>query len=474
MSLNKLKLENFKRFKSLDLDISKNITVILGENSSGKSSILKSILGLKQTISPSNEHECWAAQGEYVDLGTYQDIVNQRDIQNPFSIETTIEVDNHKQSIFLRKIYGAKNITLKLKYDHDNTTNQARLLQIKSIIESENETNEKGEISWTLTRQKTRKNYNLTISDALINSLNSTNLFLSKYYVEPSEKITLQNPEKLHFKTVSEGSDPKSNIITNMINQTIGTLTNYVEKNVFYLAPLRSSPSRSYIRSSHSLAVGVKGEYTPSVLANLEKRSSKATRGESTNRTNSASFERWLNIIFPGHSANTKTIEELVKLKISNKQTQTYSATEKSDTITDVGFGFSQVFPIIVQAAVMPADSTLIIEQPELHLHPLAQTRLAQVITEAASQGKKFIIETHSEHFIRGLQLAISENRIDPKKGIPKEKIKIHYIKAQPHNHETLEINDFGEFITEWPTGFFDESYRTMQKLLINKMKETN
>lgn len=119
----------------------------------------------------------------------------------------------------------------------------------------------------------------------------------------------------------------------------------------------------------------------------------------------------------------------------------------------------------------MPEGSLLIIEQPELHLHPLAQTRLANVISEAAKQGKRFIIETHSEHFIRGLQLAISENRIDKSLGISKDNINFYYVKSEKNHIENLETNEFGEFTTEWPSGFFDESYRTMQKLIMNKLK---
>src|SRR5690606_25458670 len=395
--------------------------------------------------------------------GIYQDFIHKRNIQLPFSVGAEVESEQIKSAPILRVVLGVNHANITLKYDYDNTTSQARLLQIKAIFKHASD--HQKDLTWTLNRQTTRKSYNLAISRDMLEIITSRYKFQLKKPIEPEDKLTLQNSERLHFKPTSSSPESPCGLAAALVNQTLSTLTNYIEKNVFYLGPLRSSPSRSYIRSSHSLAVGVRGEYTPSVLANLEKRSKKVTRGESENVVNSIAFERWLEKIFPGHFANTKTIEELVKLKISNKQTLNYSSNEKSDTITDVGFGFSQVFPIIVQAAVMPSDSTLIIEQPELHLHPLAQTRLADVITDAASQGKKFIIETHSEHFIRGLQLAISEHRLNKKRGTSKENIKIYYIKNSPKTHETLELNEFGEFIKEWPSGFFDESYKTMQKL---------
>lgn len=134
--------------------------------------------------------------------------------------------------------------------------------------------------------------------------------------------------------------------------------------------------------------------------------------------------------------------------------------------------GVSQVFPIIVQAAVMPRGATLIIEQPELHLHPMAQTRLAQFIAEAATLGKRFIIETHSEHLVRGLQLAISEGK-SKKRGshFTNEHVSFNYIKKGSENDPPLPINEYGEFENEWPTGFFDESYKTTRQLLRNKLR---
>jgi len=466
MSLTKLNLENFKRFAVLDLDVSRPITVILGANSSGKSSILKSLLGLKQTISASNEHECWAAQGEYVDLGTYNDFVYRRDARLPFVLKISLQKELTRGLPMLRHVPMLDGIDLTLKYDLDTNTSQARLLHLKAEFGADASSGKL--FQWEINRQKTRKNYHLEMSQDLHNHIISRTYPSDKSFV--NERISVQNSEKLQFKAINTRSARESFAVI-FVNQTIGALTSYIEKSLFYLGPLRSSPSRSYIRSSHSLAVGVKGEYTPSVLANLEKRSKKVTRGESRNITNITAFERWLDMLFPGHHAKTKTIEELVKLKISNDETLSYKGTEKSDTITDVGFGFSQVFPILVQASVMQTGATLIIEQPELHLHPLAQTKLAAVITEAASTGKKFIIETHSEHFIRGLQLAISEYRLDNKKGISKDNVNIFYIKPAPDSYETLDMNEFGEFVTQWPSGFFDESYLTMQKLLMNKLQ---
>ncbi|MDX7723485.1 AAA family ATPase, partial [Aeromonas caviae] len=98
-----------------------------------------------------------------------------------------------------------------------------------------------------------------------------------------------------------------------------------------------------------------------------------------------------------------QTIDELVKIKLENNTLQS------EDTITDVGFGFSQVLPILIQGALLNPNELLIIEQPELHLHPNAQFLFAQVLCSMANSGVKLLIETHSEHLLRGIQLEISK-----------------------------------------------------------------
>lgn len=467
MPIESIEISNFKRFQNHRIDLGKTVTVILGENSSGKSSILKAILGLKQTASPSNEHESWAAHGEYVDLGTYNDFVHKRDIRKKFGFSITLDAITAGRALNSYRIRDAtKKAIIDVQYDYDQVSSQARLLSIGAKFITASET-----YSWQLARQKTRKNFTTKISENLIAGFDAHLKLDKSEMLSYKSDFSVANTEKLTFKVASRANVSQI-LFMRSINETISILVNHLEKNVFYLAPLRSSPSRSYIRSSHNLAVGVRGEHTPSVLANLERRSQKATTGRSDLRDSYELFVRGLSKVFPGHEAKTTIISELVKLKIHSKDTNSYTESDKADTISDVGFGFSQVFPIIVQAAVMPKDATLIVEQPELHLHPMAQTRFAQFVAEAALLGKRFIIETHSEHLVRGLQLAISESRA--RKRGPKftnEHVSFNYIKKASENDPALEVNEFGEFTQEWPSGFFDESYKATRQLLRNKLR---
>jgi predicted ATPase len=321
-----------------------------------------------------------------------------------------------------------------------------------------------------ISRQKTTQNYYVEFSETLYAALRKS---IGVNLDEPtwhSNRVTVSHAEKFTFKPASLRADQRDYWLSRFVNDCLSLLTRYFEKQIFYLGPLRSSPSRSYIRSSHNLAVGVRGEHTPSVLANLERRLVKVTRGKSNISTSWNDFSTGVETVFPGYHVSSETHDELVKLHIASDGSKEYVSSSKSDVISDVGFGFSQVLPIILQASVMPEGATLLIEQPELHLHPLAQTRLAEFIANSASRKKRFVIETHSEHFVRGLQLAVSRSRVG-NGSFSSDDVAFHYITKGSECSKELRINEFGEFTDEWPSGFFDESYKAIRQIMSNKVR---
>lgn len=123
--------------------------------------------------------------------------------------------------------------------------------------------------------------------------------------------------------------------------------------------------------------------------------------------------------------------------------------------LPDVGFGVSQVLPIIVECLRAKPGETIILEQPEIHLHPKVQVTLADFLIARAADGVRVIIETHSDHLIKRLGRRIAED------SVPEidEMISIYFIDEGLYgaNCERIEINDFGE-VVNWPVGFFDEN----------------
>lgn len=135
---------------------------------------------------------------------------------------------------------------------------------------------------------------------------------------------------------------------------------------------------------------------------------------------------------------------------------------------TNTGFGISYSLPILVSCLLAEKDSILIIENPEAHLHPSAQSKMGYFLSVIANSGVKIIVETHSDHIINGIQIAVA------KKAIEYTKVTINYfykedkteqelreeksdgIRQQP-SVNPIRIKEKGE-LTDWPKGFFDQS----------------
>lgn len=126
-------------------------------------------------------------------------------------------------------------------------------------------------------------------------------------------------------------------------------------------------------------------------------------------------------------------------------------------------FGNSSIFPIVVALMTAPKDSLVVIENPEAHIHPKAQTKMGELLAIAAENGVQIIIETHSDHLLNGVRIAIKQKKID------ENGVEIHFVYADRdnpimHHTQRMQIHEDGS-IDEWPRGFFDEwelSLRTL------------
>ncbi len=150
-----------------------------------------------------------------------------------------------------------------------------------------------------------------------------------------------------------------------------------------------------------------------------------------------------------------------VRLKMAGRPTEV--------TLHDVGFGVSQVLPVIVAAYCAPPGATVIIEQPELHLHPKVQADLADLFVEAircredgAERGVQFLIESHSEHFLRRLQRCIAEETL------PGDQLSAYV--CSPGSTETgssiepLKVDEYGN-ILNWPPNFFGDQMTEISEM---------
>jgi predicted ATPase len=160
----------------------------------------------------------------------------------------------------------------------------------------------------------------------------------------------------------------------------------------------------------------------------------------------------WLSYIMPGVSVSAFfNIETLsAQIRVNNSYT-------KNDPVIapNIGFGISYVLPVLLTGLIARAGCFMIVENPEAHLHPSAQSKIGRFLSMVADAGVKVIIETHSDHVINGIQIAAAKREINP------ASITVNFFNqtetsSQPEL-ESISINEKGE-LSSWPKGFFDQT----------------
>jgi hypothetical protein len=140
----------------------------------------------------------------------------------------------------------------------------------------------------------------------------------------------------------------------------------------------------------------------------------------------------------------------------------------KGVNVANMGAGLSQLLPVVAESFALPAENVLVVEQPEIHLHPAAQADLGDLFVERvrARGNRQVIIETHSEHLLLRVRRRVAEGRIRP------EKVGVLFVERPGilPRIRLLDLDDSGHF-DEWPDGFFDQGYEDALRLAMASSK---
>lgn len=172
----------------------------------------------------------------------------------------------------------------------------------------------------------------------------------------------------------------------------------------------------------------------------------------------------WMQEISPGISINTKYIHEVNKVILDY---QFDYGTQKTNSFRpkNVGFGISYVLPIVLALLTAEEGKIIVIENPESHIHPRGQAKLGELISLAASIGAQLFVETHSDHILNGIRVAVKEKLVD------NSKVNVMYFeKTTTDKEQFTKISqikmDKNGTLSEYPKDFMDEWSNQLSKLI--------
>lgn len=480
--LQSITLKNYKSYRAeTEIGIAP-LTILCGTNSSGKSSILKSALMLRQTVENASSFNKLLFSGNYVDNGYWKDIISSgsaaRDtftITNTFVIKLLNRGQTSDVMMFkeLNKLYSFVREAEQYKLTHRLTVAKSAsggnsiigviasndVIETRIDIEPLNRagTPIDGAAGYIMLTKEGNSERRYTLSYA--------NLPCNGRFVPfSSEKKCI-----CYFNNIKLSNIYKEGINPGVVDAkpSIFSIFNIVSSqysNIEYITPLRLAPRRRYAISSIVDSVGPAGENMAVLYAKLTDDTQRKTvipmppaptfsRGDRVSLNNC--LAKWAEYIGIGNLSVTRS-GETIALNLNGHN------------LADVGFGVSQVLPILVQCFCMSCASTLFLEQPEIHLHPKMQMNVADLLLAVASTGCNLVVETHSDHIINRIVRRCME---DPELN---KLVRILFVSKDSEGwsqvNKEIEIDPV-KGLTNCPPDFFDQYGCELQDIMQQGLK---
>lgn len=431
--LNSLKVENFKAWRTLDIEFGR-VTGLFGANSSGKSSILQFLLMLKQTKNATDRRLVldFGEPDALVNLGNYRDVVHKHD-ENAiihWSIDWTTPTPV--------KFEGRRSLLFDFKQSGKCLQTECRVGWRSSKLQAEYLRYNLGGRGFNLKPiSEDRKKFELT-----------SNL---DPYLRPVQNQGwpkwLPGPDKTHLFPFQIKSSYRNADLLNTFEIEYESLMD----RIFYLGPIRDYPKRDYSWAGAAPSdVGLRGERTVEAILAATTNGEKRNLGPRKRRKPfQAMIAHWLKEL---GLVNAFEIHEVAEGSNLYRTSVTTHPGSSRVMLTDIGVGVSQVLPALVLLYYVPERSIVLLEQPEIHLHPSVQSGLADLIlTAAKTRQLQVIVESHSEHLLRRFQRRVAEDTVASRD------VKLYFASMSTDGtarlHD-LKINQWGE-IMNWPENFF-------------------
>lgn len=405
----RLRLTNFKAWQDTGDIALRPVTMLLGTNSSGKSSLIQSLLLLKQTVqSPDRTVHLNLGGDETTDLfnfGRFEDVLRQgTESPRQFSIGFDWQGDG-----------GTKSLNGRFDASYGQNSVGSVVVQALSLAAE-------GRAFRVARREK------------------------GAFSIQVDDETAVRGKGR-HFapeRSVALSADAIT--LLGVDGQVVEDLSLALRRqlvNINYLGPLRRKPERDYLWNKSSPGeIGSDGRRAIDVLL-----ASAVRRREGEDEMISG-VSHWLR--------RMRVAERLEVRQVG--RSPRYEIVVHRDGVTanlrDVGFGISQVLPVLTVAYFAPAGTTVLLEEPEIHLHPLAQSILAELFVEVSrTRGVQFVIETHSEHIFRRMQTLMAQG------AVTSDQVAMHFVErtGAEARLKQLDVDAYGG-VRNWPVNFFGDS----------------
>ena len=397
--LTNIKLENFKCFRELDLKCAP-LTLLTGINGTGKSSVFQALVLLRQTVlRRAWEDRRLFSMGPQIDLGPASGFLHD----DASHVRFALEIDFYRED-----------------QSHNTGDETSPLRQALELI-------------------------------------NSTSTFDQTFHFSRSDN-QLVNEEGVEIDDFLEMSDANLEITMAKYPPFGGELV-YV--NAERVGPRVTYPLSAFQDREESfgdnaeLAWSYLSHEQWSLFDGVDPRFQRDKPQRLLDVVN-----MWLKEISPGTVVNLEDVPSTDQIVASFSFENSNAAPPLQHRPTNVGFGLSYTLPVIV-SLLMPKETLCLIENPEAHLHPRGQTKIAELAARAAKAGMQVMVETHSDHFIDGIRIAVREGILTP------DDVAIHYFERQGGESVVKSpVIDSDGRLSEWPAGFFDQHEMNAVKLL--------
>ena len=481
--LSNFQVENFKAFENTGAIDIKPLTFLTGINSAGKSSIIQALLLLKQTLESTPTAALAPGKGRFLEqsLG-----------------------DNFNDFIFGRPSLDKAELVYQLSFTFDSSNDINIYNDCRAMFEAMKEPYPDGELSANLrivfrwgsfghrgrpTVRVSDLDINLQLDQQALVGLQISPTTDGMYGVSSIEDKTASFLQHIAFSSLEiDGLSsflPDSLVISSQPTPTLfetrpipipvsfmrlfrdffAAIRRDLSKEISYLNSFRKPPSRVYTTGQTSGGMLTPdGSNVAEVLWQLRKEKVKFVHPRDGKKQKSLPEMTDYVLREVLGLQQTVSVDQATK-DILEIKVRTLGPEPLPVTLADVGLGYNQILPVIVQGLLTPPGGLAIFEQPEIHLHPNVQAKLIVFFVGLIRSGRHILVETHSSHMIDSLCLEITKNR----KAL-EEQVNVLFVHPPDRKHrsariESVKINRYGE-VLNWPSGFMPDTLALRRELL--------